>query len=221
MKRDEPIRVLCVDNHPVMRKGIAAILADVPDMLLVGEAGNGHDAVELFRLRHPDVTLMDLLMPGLGGIEAIRLIRKEAPQARIVALTSYDGDQDIYRALEAGVWGYLLKEKAHTEIVRAIRTVHSGKRLAPAEIAEHMRDGAPHVALTPREVQVLRLAAQGLSNKDISGQLGTMFGTVKIHIQNILCKLRATDRTHAVTIALHRGIIHLEELKDTRNAGAS
>jgi DNA-binding NarL/FixJ family response regulator len=220
MKRDEPIRVLCVDNHPAMRKGIAAILANEPDMLLVGEASNGPDAVELLRLRHPDVTLIDLLMPGLGGIEAIRLMRKEAPLARLVALTSYGGDQDVYRALEAGAWGYLLKEKAHTEIVRAIRTVHSGKRLALAEIAEHLRDGPPHVALTPREVQVLRLVAQGLSNKDISDQLGTMFGTVKIHIQNILCKLRATDRTHAVTIALHRGIIHLEELKTTRNAGA-
>ena len=221
MKRNEPIRVLCVDN-PAMRKGIAAILANEPDMLLVGETSNGHDAVELFRLRYPDVTLMDLLMPGLGGIEAIRLIRKEAPQARIVALTNYySGDQDIYRALEAGVWGYLLKEKAHTEMVRAIRTVHSGKRLALAESAEQLRDCPPHVALTPREVQVLRLVAQGLSNKDISDQLGTMFGTVKIHIQNILCKLRATDRTQAVTIALHRGIIHLEELTNTGIAGAS
>ncbi len=221
MKRDEAIRVLCADNHPAMRKGIASILANEPDMILVGEADDGQVAVELFRLRHPDVTLMDLRMPRLGGIEAIRLIRKESPQARIIALTSYDGDQDIYRALAAGVWGYLLKDKAHTEIARAIRMVHSGERLPLAEVAEHLRDYPPEVALTPREVQVLRLAAQGLSNKDISEQLGAMFGTVKIHIQNILCKLRAADRTHAVTIALHRGIIHLDELKNKHNAGVS
>jgi DNA-binding NarL/FixJ family response regulator len=214
MNRGQPIRVLCADNHPAMRKGIASILANESDMHLVGEAGNGEEAVVLFRMSHPDVTLMDLRMPLVDGIEATRRIRKEWPQARIIALTSYDGDQDIYRALEAGVWGYLLKEMAHTEIVKAIRTVHSGKRLMQHEIAERLRDRSAEVSLTPREVQVLRFVAQGLSNKDIGDQLGTTFGTVKIHIQNILSKLRAADRTHAVMIALQRGILHLDKLKN-------
>ena len=129
MKRVERIRVLFADDHPAMRKGIASILGNEPDMRLVGEAGTGQEAVELCRLRRPDVTLMDLRMPGLDGIEAIRLIRLDLPDARIIALTSFDGDQDIYRALEAGVWGYLLKDRVHTEIVRAIRTVHSGRDL--------------------------------------------------------------------------------------------
>ena len=141
MKRAERIRVLFADDHPAMRKGIASILGNEPDMQLVGEAGTGQEAVELCRLRRPDVTLMDLRMPGLDGIEAIRLIRQDLPDARIIALTSFDGDQDIYRALEAGVWGYLLKDWVHTEIVRAIRTVHSGRRLIQTEITERLREG--------------------------------------------------------------------------------
>jgi DNA-binding NarL/FixJ family response regulator len=206
----EPIRVLCADDHPAMRKGIASILANEADMRLVGEAGNGTEAVSLFRSCRPDVTLMDLRMPGLDGIEAIRVIRREAPEARIIALTSYDGDQDIYRALEAGVSGYLLKDMAHIEIVRAIRTVHGGRRFMHAEVSGRLREHLPQSALSPREVEVLRLAAQGLSNKEIGERLGTAFGTVKIQIQNILDKLGASDRTHAVTIALERGIFHLD-----------
>ena len=205
----ETIRVLCVDDHPLVRKGIASILANEADLRLVGEAGDGREAVEAFRMHRPDVTLMDIRMPQMDGIEATKLIRREDPEARIIALTSYDGDQEIYRSLEAGVRGYILKEMVHTEIVRAIRVVHSGKRLMPAEVAERLSEHFPQVTLTPREVEVLTFVAQGLGNKEIGAQLGTAAGTVKMHLQNILCKLGASDRTHAVTLAIRRGIIYL------------
>ena len=203
------IRVLCVDDHPLVRKGIASILANESDMELVGEAGGGREAVEMFKQFRPGVVLMDLRMPEVDGIMATRLIRQEAPDAKIIALTSYDGDQDIYRALEAGVRGYILKEMVHTEVVKAIRTVHSGKRLMPQEVAERLSEYFPQVALTRREVEVLRCVAKGMANKEIAQQLGTASGTVKMHIQNILAKLGAADRTHAVTIAMERGILHL------------
>ncbi len=206
---NEPIRVLSVDDHSLVRKGISSILANEADIKLVGEATNGRMAVELFRKHHPDVTLMDLRMPDVDGIEATRQIRAEFPEAKIIALTSFDGDQDIYRALEAGVRGYLLKEMVHTDVLHAIRIVHSGERLLPAEVAERLSRYFPQVALTPREVEVLTWVAQGLANKEIAARLGTASGTVKMHMQNILAKLDATDRTHAVTIALARGIIHL------------
>lgn len=208
MTESETIRILCVDDHPLVRKGIASILANEADMVLVAEAGNGREAVNLFKEFKPDVVLMDLRMPELDGTTATRLIRQEAPEARIIALTSYDGDQDIYRALEAGVRGYILKEMVHTEVVRAIRTVHSGKRLMPQEVAERLSEYFPQVALTPREVEVLGLVAKGMANKEIASRLGTASGTVKMHIQNILAKLGASDRTHAVTIAMERGILH-------------
>jgi DNA-binding NarL/FixJ family response regulator len=204
------IRVLCVDDHPLVRKGIIAILANEADIELVAEAGNGRDAVELFRQHQPDVTLMDLRMPELDGIGAVKLIRSEFPDAKIIALTSFDGDQDIYRALEAGVRGYLLKEMVHTEVLNAIRKVDAGQKLMSQEVAERMAEYFPQVALTPREIEVLALVAQGLANKEIAVRLGTANGTVKIHVQNILAKLNATDRTRAVTIALQRGIIHLD-----------
>lgn len=203
------IRVLCVDDHPLVRKGIAAILGNESDMELVAEAENGQGAVEMFRQLRPDVTLMDLRMPVLDGIAAVRLIREEFPEARIIALTSFDGDQDVYRALEAGVRGYLLKETVHAEVLHAIRAVQSGKKLMSPEVAQRLADYFPHAALTPREIEVLTLVAQGMANKEIAGRLGTADGTVKMHVQNILAKLDATDRTHAVTIALKRGIIHL------------
>lgn len=204
------IRVLCVDDHPLVRKGIASILANEADMELIGEAGNGREAVELFKQSHPDVTLMDLRMPEMDGVQATRAIRNEFPEAKIIALTSYDGDQDIYRALEAGVRGYMLKEMVHTDVIRAIRTVHSGKRLMPHEVAQRISEYFPQVALTPREVEVLGYVARGLANKEIAEKLGTASGTIKMHIQNILEKLGAADRTHAVTIAIQRGILHLE-----------
>jgi DNA-binding NarL/FixJ family response regulator len=210
MPPDQRIRVLCVDDHPLVRKGIASILANETDMVLVAEASNGREAVELFRQHKPDVTLMDLRLPGLDGISAIKEIRLEFPAARVIALTSFDGDQDIYRALEAGARGYLLKEMVHTEVLHAVRTVHSGKRLMPQEVADRLNDYFPQIALTPREVEVLGFVAKGLANKEIAGRLGTASGTIKMHIQNILGKLGAADRTHAVTIAFERGILHLE-----------
>jgi DNA-binding NarL/FixJ family response regulator len=199
-----------VDDHPLVRKGIASILANEADMQLVGEAGDGREAVEAFRLHRPDVILMDLRMPNMDGIEATRLIRRETPEARTIALTSYDGDQDIYRSLEAGVRGYVLKEMVHTEIVRAIRVVHSGKRLMPPEVAERLSEHSPQVTLTPREIEVLAFVARGLGNKEIGAQLGTAAGTVKMHLQNILSKLGASDRAHAVALAVRRGIIYLD-----------
>jgi DNA-binding NarL/FixJ family response regulator len=205
----DPIRVLCVDDHPLVRKGIASILANETDINLVGEADNGRDAVRLFRELRPDVVLMDLRMRDLDGIETTRAIHVEFPDARIVALTSYDGDQDIYRALEAGVRGYLLKETAYADVVHAIRTVHAGKRLMPPEVAERLSEYFPNIALTLRETEVLELVAKGLSNKEIADRIGTASGTVKMHVQNILDKLGAADRTHAVTLAIRRGILHL------------
>jgi DNA-binding NarL/FixJ family response regulator len=203
------IRVLCADDHPLVRKGIASILNNESDVRLIAEAGNGREAVEQFRLHQPDVTLMDLRMPEMDGITAAKEILRTSPDAKVIALTSYDGDQEIYRALEAGVKGYLLKEMVHTEVLRAIRIVHAGKRLMPPEVAERLTEYFPQAALSPRETEVLTLVAKGLSNKEISEKLGTASGTIKIHVQNILAKLGASDRTHAVTIAVQRGIFRL------------
>lgn len=203
------IRVLCVDDHPLVRKGIASILANEPDIELAGEAENGADAIALYRALRPDVVLMDLRMRDLDGIETTRAIRAEFPHARVIVLTSYDGDQDIYRALDVGVRGYLLKETAHADVVGAIRTVHAGKRLMPADVAERLSEHFPQIALTPRETRVLELVARGLGNREIAKELGTASGTVKMHVQNLLDKLGAADRTHAVTIAIRRGILHI------------
>ncbi len=209
MDSSTSIRVLSVDDHELVRKGIAAILATEADLELVAQANDGAQAVRLFREHVPDVTLMDLRLPDKSGIEVTREIRGEFPEAKIIALTSYDGDQDIYRALEAGVRGYLLKEMVHAEIVRAIRVVFSGKRFIPGEVSEQLNGFFPEVALTRREVEVLSLVARGFANKEIADVLGTASGTVKAHMQSILGKLGAKDRTHAVTLALRRGIIHL------------
>ncbi len=209
MSNDSPIRVLTVDDHELVRKGIAAILSAEPGFELVAEANTAQQAVRLFREHLPDVTLMDLRLPDSSGVDATRQIRTEFPDARIIVLTSYDGDQDIYRALEAGVRGYLLKEMVHSEVLRAIRVVHSGKRFIPAEVSQHLHGFFPEVALTPREVEVLSLIARGFGNKEVADVLGTAAGTVKAHVQSILSKLGANDRTHAVTIALRRGILHL------------
>jgi DNA-binding NarL/FixJ family response regulator len=203
------IRILSVDDHDLVRKGIAAILSTEPDLRLVADASTGADAIRLYRQHRPDVTLMDLRLPDKNGIETTRDIRSEFPEAKIIALTSYDGDQDIYRALEAGVRGYLLKEMVHTEVVRAIRVVYSGKRFIPLEVTQQLHGFFPEVALTPREIEVLSLVARGLGNKEVGDMLGTAPGTVKAHVQSILSKLGAKDRTNAVTIALRRGIIHL------------
>jgi DNA-binding NarL/FixJ family response regulator len=209
MQSAEKIRILCADDHPLVRKGIAWILAGEPDMLLVAEAGTGREALDLFRMHLPDVTLIDLRMPDMDGIAVTEAILRDYPQARIIALTSYAGDQEIFRTLKAGAQGYLLKEMVHTEVVRAIRTVHAGRRLVPAEVSERLSEYPVQHALTPREVEVLSLVAQGMANKEIADRLGTSDGTIRIHLQHILSKLGASDRTHAVTIALQRGIFRL------------
>lgn len=209
MNENECIRVACIDDHPLVRKGVAAILSTEPGLHLVAEGENAEQAITLYRRNRPDVLLLDLRLPDRSGVEVTKDIRREFPDARIIALTSYDGDQDIYRALEAGVRGYLLKEMVHTEIIRAIRTVHQGKRFIPPEVSQQLGGFFPEVALTPRESEVLLWVARGLGNKEIGEQIGTAAGTVKAHVENILGKLQAKDRTHAVTIAVQRGIIHL------------
>ncbi|HTS10405.1 MAG TPA: response regulator transcription factor [Candidatus Eisenbacteria bacterium] len=203
------IRVLSVDDHPMLREGIAALVASQSDMELVAEASNGREAVEKFRIYHPDVTLMDLQMPELGGIDAISAIRGECPDARIIVLTTYAGDVQVRRAIQAGARAYLLKGLLRKELLETIRAVHAGqKHVSPevaAEIAEHVLDDT----LTSREIDVLRLIAGGNANKDIGALLSISEETVKGHVKNILAKLDANDRTHAVMIGLKRGIIQL------------
>jgi DNA-binding NarL/FixJ family response regulator len=207
----KPIRVLCVDDHPLVCKGVTFILANQDDMEFVGEANNGGDAVEAFRELCPDVTLMDLRMPGVDGIEATKRILSLAPDAKVIALTTYGGDQEIYRALAAGVRGYILKETLHAEVLRAIRAVHLGKRFLPEDIAARLAEFLPHVALTNREVEVLKLVGEGLGNKEIGGKLGSASGTIRMHLQHVFRKLHASDRAHAVTLAIRRGIFYLDE----------
>ncbi|HKW73300.1 MAG TPA: response regulator transcription factor [Candidatus Dormibacteraeota bacterium] len=205
------IRVLTADDHPVVRAGIAAMIANESDIEIVAEAGDGAEAVALYEKHRPDVVLMDLRMPKLDGVAAIRAIRATEADARVVALTTYDGDADIHRALSAGACAYLVKDALVGELVRAIRSAVAGKRLIPPAIASKLAEFTPRIDLTAREVEVLRLVAKGLRNKEIARLIGRSDGTVKIHLQNILQKLGVEDRTQAVTVALQRGIIHLED----------
>jgi DNA-binding NarL/FixJ family response regulator len=207
--QDQIIRLMVVDDHPIYRGGLAALIAAFRDLKLVTEAGNGRDAVEAFRQHKPDITLMDLSMPVMTGVEAITAIVAEFPEARIIALTTWDGDGDIHRALEAGARGYLLKDVASEEVVGAIRQVHAGGRAIPASVARRLADFTPRIDLTEREIEVLTHMAKGLTNKEIAGVLGRTEATVKVHVLHILQKLDAPDRTGAVTIGLQRGIIHL------------
>jgi DNA-binding NarL/FixJ family response regulator len=203
------IRVLSVDDHALLRDGISALIGNQPDMELVAEASNGREAIELFRKHHPDVTLMDLQMPEMGGIDALSAIRGEFPEARIIVLTTYAGDVQIFRALKAGARAFLLKGLLRKELLDTIRAVHSGQRRLPPEIAAEIAEHATDNALTPREIDVLRLIAGGNANKEIATRLSLTEETVKGHVKNILAKLAANDRTHAVTIGLKRGIIDL------------
>lgn len=203
------IRILGVDDHPVVREGIAGMLALESDMILVGQASNGREAIQQFRAHKPDITLMDVQMPELNGLDALIAIRNEFPDAKIIMLTTYAGDVQILRALKAGAQGYLLKSTLHRDLLSTIRAVYAGKKaLSPEasyEIAEHGTDDA----LTPREIDVLRLIAAGNSNKRVADKLSIGEASVKSHVENLLSKLGANDRTHAVTIALKRGIIEL------------
>jgi DNA-binding NarL/FixJ family response regulator len=202
-----PIRVLAVDDHPVVREGIAGLVRIQPDMTLVAEAANGREAIQQFRTHRPDVTLMDLQMPEMNGLDALLAIRTEFPEAKIIMLTTYEGDVHILRALKGGAQGCLLKSTLHSDLLRTIRAVHAGKKsLSPEvsfQVAEHMSDDA----LTPAEIAVLRLIAAGNANKEIADQLGVTEDTVKGRVKSILSKLDANDRTHAAIIGVKRGII--------------
>jgi DNA-binding NarL/FixJ family response regulator len=201
------IRLLVVDDHPLLRQGIAALVADQPDMSLVAEASNGREAIQQFRAHRPDVTLMDLQMPEINGLDAMIAIRGEFPEARIIVLTTYGGDVQVLRAMKAGARAYLLKNLLHKELLESIRAVHAGKRTLSPEASYQLADHATDDALTPAEIGVLRLIAAGNANKEIADQLSITEDTVKGRVKSILSKLGANDRTHAAVIGLKRGII--------------
>ncbi|HEV7732201.1 MAG TPA: response regulator transcription factor [Candidatus Binatia bacterium] len=205
----DPIRVLSVDDHPLLREGIAALVGNQDDMTLIGEAANGREAVEQFRVLRPDVTLMDLQMPEMSGIDAIIAIRAECPDARIIVLTTYAGDVLARRALKAGAQAYVLKGLVRKELLDTIRAVHAGKKRIHPDVATELADHTADDALTAREIEVLTLIAAGNANKLVADQLSISEETVKGHVKNILSKLGANDRTHAVTLGLKRGIIEL------------
>ena len=206
---NDKIRILVAEDHLVARVGVSTIVNMQPDMTVVAEASNGHQAVELFRKHRPDVTLLDMRMPGMGGVEAATAIRAEFPNARMIALTTYGGDEDIRRALAAGVLAYLTKDVLHDELLKAIRAVNEGHTYLPAAVAAALAAQLPRPDLSAREVQVLELIVRGLANKQIAYTLNIAEHTVKNHVKNILSKLGVQDRTQAATVAIQRGIIHL------------
>ena len=205
----KPIRILAADDHALLRHGIASLVNAEPDMELVAQASTGREAVEQFQLHRPDITLMDLQMPDMSGIEAIIAIRSEFPDARVIVLTTYSGDVQALRALKAGARAYMLKGSVHGELLDTIRSVHAGQKRIPQEVAAGLAEHTGEDELSPRELEVLRLIAAGNANKEIAAQLSIGEDTVKRHVTNILAKLRANDRTHAVTIGLKRGILEL------------
>jgi DNA-binding NarL/FixJ family response regulator len=206
----DPIRIMIVEDHSIVRQGLVALLRTVPDFAIVAEAGDGRKAIEMYRQHQPDVTLMDLRLPQLNGVEAIGRIRLDFPHARIIVLTTFDGDEDIYRALQAGARGYLLKGMTTDELVEAIRSVYAGKSRIPAPVAERLAERMSAPILTARETEVLHLIVGGNSNKEIASALSISEATVKTHINSLLSKLGVTDRTQAATTALQRGIVHLD-----------
>jgi len=204
------IRILIVDDHPVVVNGLTAMIDPEPDMQIVASAGNGPDAVRLFRDRLPDVTLMDLnLTPAMTGVEAIQAIRHEYPEARVIVLSAYKGEEDIFHALKAGAATYLLKDSLGEELLSTIREVHAGGGPIPAEVGRKLADRLNQTPLTAREIEILKLMAEGKRNKEVAGRLGVTSDTVQQHIKNIYSKLQVHDRTEAVTVAIRRGILHI------------
>ncbi len=206
----DSIRILIVDDHHIVRQGLAALLKTVPGFAVAAEASDGEQAVELYRKHRPDVTLMDLRLPKLNGVAALSRIREEFPNARVIVLTTFDGDEDIYRAMQAGARGYLLKGMDLSELTEAIRTVHAGKSRIPSRVAEKLAERMGTSSLTARELEVLQLIVAGRSNKDIGAALFISEATVKTHVNSLLSKLGVEDRTQAATTALQRGIVHLD-----------
>jgi DNA-binding NarL/FixJ family response regulator len=207
---DTKIRVLCVDDHWIVREGIGLIIASQPDMEVVGSAATGEEGVVLFKQNRPDVTLMDLRLRTMSGLEAIQAIRREQADARVIVLTMYQGDEDIHRALAAGAAAYLLKETLSDDLVRIVREVHAGERPIGADVQARLDERAAQPTLTSREIQVLGLVSQGQRNKEIASTLGISEETVHVHLKNIFAKLKVNERTAAVNVALRRGIVHIE-----------
>jgi len=209
MSVPSPIRILSVDDHPILRQGVAALVSGQGDMTVVAEASNGREAIQQFRAHQPDITLMDLQMPEMNGLDAMIAIRGEFPEARIIVLTTYVGDVQVLRALKVGARGYLIKNSLYKELLDAIRSVHAGKKALSTEASMQLAEHAIDDALTPAEIRVLRLIAEGNANKEIATQLSVSEETVKGQVRNILSKLGANDRTHAAMIGLKRGIIEI------------
>jgi len=207
---DPPIRVLCVDDHRIVREGIGLIIARQPDMEVVGSAATGEEAVALFKRERPDVTLMDLQLSTMSGLEAIQAIRREDADARIIVLTMYQGDEDIHRALAAGATTYLLKDTLSDDLIRFVREVHAGRRPIRADVKARLDERATQPTLTPREVQVMELVSDGRRNKEIAVLLGISEETVQVHLKNIFAKLKVGERTAAVNVAIRRGIVHIK-----------
>jgi len=209
MSAEQKFGVFVVDDHPLMRLGVAAIINAQPDMRVAGEAGSGEEAIRLFKKVRPDVTLMDLRLPGMSGVEALRAMRQENPQAKCLVLTTYEGDEDIHQALAGGALGYIIKGMSHQTLVDALRRVHSGLRFLPPPVVRSLADRTPNSDLSPREREVLTLMVHGKSNKEIADSLGITEATVKCHVSVILMRLGVNDRTQAVIAALQRGLEHL------------